>query len=218
MQQHLLTLSGRGARRGAPFKAHATVPKPYSWDAAADERRHSSDGCRRTAARIEILRARFERFEMVATSTGSGNKRAVLMTRARSLPASDRAVIYDVNYHDIGFGVTITGPRGRTDDKLDRRQDGRESVEMYRVRLSVGLSLEPDRQGGPIEIIKPLAERTRGFTTLIQQGYTEYKAISSKCADGYYGWEQEHSTRSSSPAASITSRRRPAAAQAKQAR
>ena len=42
-----------------------------------------------------------------------------------------------------------------------------------------------------IEIIKPLAERTRGiYDALITRGYTEYNAISTKCADGYYGWEE----------------------------
>jgi protein-L-isoaspartate(D-aspartate) O-methyltransferase len=42
-----------------------------------------------------------------------------------------------------------------------------------------------------VEIIKPLAERTRGiYDALIGRGYTEYKAISSKNADGYYGWEE----------------------------
>jgi protein-L-isoaspartate(D-aspartate) O-methyltransferase len=42
-----------------------------------------------------------------------------------------------------------------------------------------------------IEIIKPLAERTRGvYDKLIERGYTEYKAITSKNADGYPGWEE----------------------------
>jgi protein-L-isoaspartate(D-aspartate) O-methyltransferase len=42
-----------------------------------------------------------------------------------------------------------------------------------------------------IEIIKPLAERTRArYDALIARGYTEYKAITSKHADGYYGWEE----------------------------
>src|ERR1700716_1799081 len=42
-----------------------------------------------------------------------------------------------------------------------------------------------------IEIIKPLAERTRGiYDDLIARGYTEFKAISGKNADGYYGWEE----------------------------
>ena len=42
-----------------------------------------------------------------------------------------------------------------------------------------------------IEIIKPLAERTRAtYDELIAAGYSEFKAISSKNADGYYGWEE----------------------------
>ena len=42
-----------------------------------------------------------------------------------------------------------------------------------------------------IEIIKPLAARTRGvYDGLIARGYTEYSAINTKNADGYYGWEE----------------------------
>ena len=40
-------------------------------------------------------------------------------------------------------------------------------------------------------IIKPLAERTRGvYDKLISRGYTEYQAVTTKNADGYYGWEE----------------------------
>jgi protein-L-isoaspartate(D-aspartate) O-methyltransferase len=42
-----------------------------------------------------------------------------------------------------------------------------------------------------IEIIKPLAERTRkNYDALIARGYTEYQSITTKQADGYYGWEE----------------------------
>jgi protein-L-isoaspartate(D-aspartate) O-methyltransferase len=42
-----------------------------------------------------------------------------------------------------------------------------------------------------IEIIKPLAERTRGvYDDLIKRGYSEFKNITTKQADGYYGWEE----------------------------
>ena len=42
-----------------------------------------------------------------------------------------------------------------------------------------------------IEIIKPLAERTRGtYDALIGKGYSEFKSITSKNADGYYGWQE----------------------------
>jgi protein-L-isoaspartate(D-aspartate) O-methyltransferase len=40
-----------------------------------------------------------------------------------------------------------------------------------------------------IEIIKPVAERTRAtYDKLITDGYTEFKAIQTRNADGYYGW------------------------------
>jgi protein-L-isoaspartate(D-aspartate) O-methyltransferase len=40
-----------------------------------------------------------------------------------------------------------------------------------------------------VEIIKPLAERTRAtYDALISRGYTEFKSIKSKNADGYHGW------------------------------
>ena len=42
-----------------------------------------------------------------------------------------------------------------------------------------------------IEIIAPLAARTRGlYDKLIEKGYTEFKHIKTKAADGYYGWAE----------------------------
>ena len=106
---------------------------------------------------------------------------------------SDRGVIYDVNYHSIGFGVTITGPRvvGRMTSSID--------VKMGEKVLEIGtgsgyqsayLSNLTDKVW-TIEIIKPLAERTRAIhDALIARGYTEFKSINTKQADGYYGWEE----------------------------
>jgi len=194
-----LTLSAAAAASAAfPFKARATVPKLYSWDA--------SPPMNDTAAFVRwmqenrgedprYLRARFERFQNMVGHVDlweARNKRAFLMTpREEFCRPSDRAVIYDVNYHDIGFGVTITGPRvvGRMTSSID--------VKMGEKVLEIGtgsgyqsayLSNLTDKVW-TIEIIKPLAERTRGvYDALIQRGYTEYKAINSKYADGYYGW------------------------------
>ena len=43
-----------------------------------------------------------------------------------------------------------------------------------------------------IEIIRPLAQRTWAlYDSLVGRGYTEYKSIRTKQADGYYGWEEE---------------------------
>jgi protein-L-isoaspartate(D-aspartate) O-methyltransferase len=42
-----------------------------------------------------------------------------------------------------------------------------------------------------IEIITPLADRTRGvYDALIARGYVEYKHIGSRAGDGYYGWSE----------------------------
>ena len=122
------------------------------------------------------------------------NKRAFLLTpREEFCIGRDRAVIYDVNYHDIGFGVTITGPRvvGRMTSSIDVKM-GEKVLEIgtgsgYQSAYLANLT----DKVWTIEIIKPLAERTRGvYDALIERGYTEFKAITSKSADGYYGWEE----------------------------
>jgi protein-L-isoaspartate(D-aspartate) O-methyltransferase len=123
------------------------------------------------------------------------NKRAFLMVpREEFCLPHDKGVIYDVNYHSIGFGVTITGPRvvGRMTSSID--------VKMGEKVLEIGtgsgyqsayLSNLTDKVW-TIEIIKPLAERTRKlYDTLIGRGYSEYKVINTKQADGYYGWEEQ---------------------------
>jgi protein-L-isoaspartate(D-aspartate) O-methyltransferase len=182
-----------------PRKARA-VPMPYSFDvsppmdnAAAFVRwmqEHRGEDPR-------YLRARFDRFlNMVGNRDlwETRNKRAFLLTPREEfcMPAS-RPVIYDVNYHDIGFGVTITGPRvvGRMTSSID--------VKMGEKVLEIGtgsgyqsayLSNLTDKVWS-IEIIKPLAERTRGrYDALIERDYGEYQVINTKNADGYYGWEE----------------------------
>jgi protein-L-isoaspartate(D-aspartate) O-methyltransferase len=200
-RRSFLTLSAAAAASAVlPFRARAAVPKPYSWDvsppmdnAAAfikwmQENRGESPS---------FLRARFDRFlNMVGDRDlwEQRNKRAFLMVpREEFLPRTAPGVTYDVNYHDIGYGVTITGPRvvGRMTSSID--------VKMGEKVLEVGtgsgyqsayLSNLTDKVW-TIEIIKPLAERTRGvYDRLIENGYTEYKAITSKNADGYFGWEE----------------------------
>ena len=73
-----------------------------------------------------------------------------------------------------------------------------------RFRIPIGLSRPSTDKVWSIEIIKPLAERTRRlYDSLIERGYDEYKSITTRHADGYYGWDRRlPSTRSSSPAPS----------------
>jgi protein-L-isoaspartate(D-aspartate) O-methyltransferase len=196
-----LTLSAAAAASAAlSFPARAAVPKPYSWDVSPpmdnatafvkwmEENRGES---------ATYLRARFDRFQNMVGHVDlweTRNKRAFLLTpREEFLPKTAPSVVYDVNYHDIGYGVTITGPRvvGRMTSSID--------VKMGEKVLEIGtgsgyqsayLSNLTDKVW-TIEIIKPLAERTRGrYDALIERGYTEFKSITSKNADGYFGWEE----------------------------
>ena len=196
-----LTLSAAAAASAAlPPRVLATVPKPYSWeitppmDGAIAFVRWMAEN---RGEDPKYLRARFDRFQNMVGHVDlweARNKRAFLMTpREEFCLPHDRGIIYDVNYHSIGFGVTITGPRvvGRMTSTID--------VKMGEKVLEIGtgsgyqsayLSNLTDKVW-TVEIIKPLAERTRGlYDALIKRGYTEYKSINSKQADGYYGWAE----------------------------
>jgi protein-L-isoaspartate(D-aspartate) O-methyltransferase len=196
-----LTLSAAAAASSVlPLPARAAVPKPYDWDAmppmdnAAAFVKWMQDN---RGEDPRYLRARFERFQNMVGNRDvwePRNKRAFLLTpREEFAMPSSRPIIYDVNYHDIGFGVTITGPRvvARMTSSID--------VKMGEKVLEIGtgsgyqsayLSNLTDKVW-TIEIIKPLSERTRKLhDALIDRGYSEFKVINSKNADGYYGWEE----------------------------
>jgi len=200
-RRSFLALSAAAAAGAAlPRSAGANVPKPYSWDAAPPTSDAGSFIKWMQDNRGEdprYLHARFDRFQNMVGHVDlweARNKRAFLMTpREEFCQPGSRAVIYDVNYRDIGFGVTITGPR------VVARMTSAIDVKMGEKVLEIGtgsgyqsayLSNLTDKVW-TIEIIKPLAERTRKVhDTLIERGYTEYKSITSKNADGYYGWEE----------------------------
>jgi protein-L-isoaspartate(D-aspartate) O-methyltransferase len=196
----LMMAAAAAASGGLPRSVSANVPRPYSWDASPPMESGALFVRWMQENRGEdpkYLRARFDRFQnMVAHRDlwDARNKRAFLMVpREEFCLPHDKGVIYDVNYHSIGFGVTITGPRvvGRMTSTID--------VKMGEKVLEIGtgsgyqsayLSNLTDKVW-TIEIIKPLAERTRKlYDSLIGRGYTEYSVINTKQADGYYGWEE----------------------------
>ena len=115
------------------------------------------------------------------------------MRLALSLGQRNLGRTYDHAFLDIGFGVTISGPHvvGRMTSTIDVKL-GEKVLEIgtgsgYQSAYLANLT---DKVWS-IEIIKPLAERTRGtYDALIAKVYTELKAITSKNADGYYGWEE----------------------------
>ena len=144
----------------------------------------------------KFLGERYDRYEaMIAAGDllNDQTKRAFLLTpREEFVRKISLAHAYDHNFLDIGFGVTISGPHavGRMTSVLDiKKGDKVLEIGTGSGYQSAILSHLTD-QVWSIEIIKPLADRTRGvYDGLIARGYGEFKCIHTKQADGYYGWE-----------------------------
>jgi len=144
-----------------------------------------------------FLRHRFSRYQALVANRDlldNRNKRAFLLTpREEFVLKQNLGRAYDHAYLDIGHGVTISGPHvvGRMTSTIDVKM-GEKVLEIgtgsgYQAAYLANLT----DKVWTVEIIKPLAERTRGiYDALIARGYTEYKAIQAKNADGYYGWQE----------------------------
>jgi len=144
-----------------------------------------------------ILGQRYDRYQVLLSFNDlwtQADKRAFLMTpREEFVLPEDREQAYAGHYLDIGFGVTITPPgtMGRMTSAIGVRP-GDKVLEIgtgsgYQSAL---LSYLTNRLWS-IEIIPELAARTRGvYDALIGKGYREFSAITTKKADGYYGWEE----------------------------
>jgi protein-L-isoaspartate(D-aspartate) O-methyltransferase len=183
----------------APSLARASVPVPFTSDMnpPLDDRQKFVDWMVKNRGEdAKFLGERFDRYRhMVANRDllDERNKQAFLLTPREDFvlkPNLPRA--YDSAYLDIGYGVTISGPHlvGRMTTAIDV-QPGEKVLEIGTGSgyQSAYLSHLTDKVF-TIEIIKPLAARTRGiYDDLIGQGYTEYKSITTENADGYYGWE-----------------------------
>lgn len=145
----------------------------------------------------KFLDERWERYQAMLRSgdlTNDQTKRAFLLTpREEFVRRISITHAYDHNFLDIGFGVTISGPHavGRMTSVLDvKKTDKVLEVGSGSGYQSAILSHLTD-QVYTIEIIKPLAERTRSvYDGLIARGYNEFRGVHTKQADGYYGWEE----------------------------
>jgi protein-L-isoaspartate(D-aspartate) O-methyltransferase len=122
------------------------------------------------------------------------DKAAYLLTpREEFVTRANLARAYEWHYLDIGFGVTITGPH--TVARMTNVLDPKPGEKVLEIGTGSGyqsayLSYLTDRIWS-IEIIHALAQRTRAaYDGLIARGYNEYKAITTRNADGYYGWEE----------------------------
>ncbi len=145
-----------------------------------------------------FLGLRWDRFQQLISHHDiwdKRNMRAYLLTpREEFVTRSNLSRAYEWHYLDIGYGVSITGPHtvARMTNSIDV-QSGDKVLEIgtgsgYQSAYLANLT---DKVWS-IEIIKPLAERTRRiYDDLIARNYIEYRAITTKNADGYYGWKEQ---------------------------
>jgi protein-L-isoaspartate(D-aspartate) O-methyltransferase len=198
-------LSRRGFVIGAtaaalsPFPASANVPVAYDWDAAppADTRAEFIAWMVKNRGEDSgFLGQRWDRLKQMLANRDIWDKRdirAYLLTpREEFVTKPNLGRAYEWHYLNIGYGVTITGPH--TVARMTNSMEVKLGDKVLEIGTGSGyqsayLSNLTDKVWS-IEIIKPLAERTRRlYDGLIERGYNEYKTITTKNADGYYGWE-----------------------------
>jgi protein-L-isoaspartate(D-aspartate) O-methyltransferase len=197
----LLTAAAALATAASPRSAQANVPVPYDWNAAppTDAKADFIDWMVKSRGEDRgFLGQRWDRFQQVLAKRDLWDQRdirAFLLTpREEFVTKANLGRAYEWHYLNIGFGVTITGPHtvARMTNALDvQRGDKVLEIGTGSGYQSAYLSNLTDKVWS-IEIIRPLWERTRSlYDGLIARGYSEYKAITTKNADGYYGWEEE---------------------------
>ncbi len=184
----------------APGLALADVPTPFTFDMAPpmdNREKFVAWGVAQRGEDPKFLGERFDQFGAMVRNEdllNDRNKRAFLLTpREKFVLKQNLSRAYAHAFLDIGYGVTISGPHlvGRMTSNIDPKLGDRV------LEIGTGSGYQSaylshlTNEVYTIEIIKPLAERTRGiYDQLIKDGYTEFEVIKSKSADGYYGWEE----------------------------
>jgi len=181
--------------------AYAGISQRFSWDMnvpLTDRAQYIDWMVKNRGETPKYLGQRWDRVQaMIAHKDlwDANVKRAVLLApRDEFVQKYNRFASYESKFLDIGYGVTISGPHlvGRMTNTLDIKP-GDKVLEIGTGSgyQSAVLSLLTD-QVYSIEIIRPLAARTRTvYDDLIKQGYDEYKHITTKNDDGYYGWPEK---------------------------
>jgi protein-L-isoaspartate(D-aspartate) O-methyltransferase len=180
--------------------ALANVSAPYDWSASPP--RQSRDAfvewmVKNRGEDPKFLGQRWDRLQQLIARRDVWDEadiRAYLLTpREEFVTAENLDRAYEWHHLNIGFGVTITGPHtvARMTNTLEiKRGDKVLEIGTGSGYQSAYLSnLIPNVWS--IEISPALAKRTRAlYDSLIARGYTEYRAIHTRNADGYYGWEE----------------------------
>jgi protein-L-isoaspartate(D-aspartate) O-methyltransferase len=199
-RRDFLALSaGAAAFSLLPGAVKANVPVPYDRNAEVpvnDKKAFIDWMVANRGEDPKFLAERFDRFQIMVYNKDvldDRNKRAFLLTpREEFVLPQNLGRAYDHAFLDIGYGVTISGPHlvGRMTTAID--------VQLGEAVLEIGtgsgyqsayLANLTDKVH-TIEIINPLAQRTRRtYDALIERGYSEFGSVTSRNADGYYGWE-----------------------------
>jgi protein-L-isoaspartate(D-aspartate) O-methyltransferase len=186
---------------GVASPAFAASIRSYSWDLdpPTDTRENFIAWGTARGEDPVFLGQRWDRFQAMLRNKdiwGATTIRAFLMTPREEFAAVNPAIhqrAYEHAFLDIGYGVTMSGPhlQGRMTNVIDVKR-GEKVLEVGTgsgVQSAYIANLTENAY--TIEIIKPLADRTRGvYDRLIDKGYTEYQHIKTRAADGYYGWEE----------------------------
>ena len=185
----------------ASLPALAATINRYSWDLnpPTDTRDSFIAWGKARGEDPAFLGQRWDRFQAILANKDiwdARTARAFLMTPREEFAAINPAIYqraYEHAFLDIGYGVTMSGPhlQARMTNVIDVKRG--EKV----LEIGTGSGVQSayianlTENAYTIEIIAPLAARTRGvYDRLIAKGYTEYQHIKSKSADGYYGWEE----------------------------
>jgi protein-L-isoaspartate(D-aspartate) O-methyltransferase len=200
-RQFMIATAGALAAGCLPTPARANVPVAYDWNASppSDNRAAFIEWMVKNRGEDpRFLGQRWDRLQALIAKRDVWDQRdirAYLMTpREEFVTAANLGRAYEWHYLSIGYGVTITGPH--TVARMTNSMEVQFGDKVLEVGTGSGyqsayLSNLTDKVWS-IEIIKPLAERTRAlYDRLIEHGYSEFKSITTKNADGYYGWEQE---------------------------
>jgi protein-L-isoaspartate(D-aspartate) O-methyltransferase len=184
---------------GSPSKAN--VPVSYDWGVTPpmDARKSFVDWMIHNRGEDpSFLGQRWDRFQQLLAQRhiwDERDKRAFLLTpREEFVTSANLNRAYEDHYLPIGFGVTITDPQTvvrmtnsmgvQFGDKVLEIGTGSGYQSAYLSNLT--------NMVWSIEIIKPLAQRTWAlYDSLIARGYSEYKSVRTRHADGYDGWEEE---------------------------
>jgi len=201
-REFIATTGAAAAALALPGAARANVPFPYNYEMTPPLQVGQRDAyiawmVQNRGENPTFLAQHWARYEVLVANRDvldDRNKRAFLLTpREEFVLERNLSRAYDHAFLDIGYGVTISGPHlvGRMTTSIDV-QMGEKVLEIgtgsgYQSAYLANLT----NQVWTIEIIAPIAQRTRGiYDGLIARGYNEYLAITSKAADGYYGWEE----------------------------